>query len=38
LTRGNAAAAARRLGITERKMGLALHRYGIDWRRFRTLM
>lgn len=32
---GNAAAAARRLGITERRMGLALRRYGIDWRRFR---
>jgi len=38
LSRGNAAAAARHLGITERKMGLALHRYGIDWRRFRTFM
>ena len=36
ICRGNAAAAARRLGITERRMGLALHRYGIDWRRFRT--
>ncbi len=33
---GNAAAAARRLAITERRMGLALKRYGIDWRRFRT--
>jgi len=32
---GNAAAAARRLGITERRMGLALKRFGIDWRRFR---
>jgi Nif-specific regulatory protein len=32
---GNAAAAARRLGVTERRMGLALKRYGIDWRRFR---
>jgi len=38
ICRGNAAAAARRLGITERRMGLALHRYGIDWRRFRTSM
>lgn len=38
MTRGNAAAAARRLGLTERKMGLALHRYSIDWRRFRTSM
>ena len=36
ICRGNAAAAARRLGITERRIGLALHRYGIDWRRFRT--
>jgi Nif-specific regulatory protein len=36
ICRGNAAAAARRLGITERRMGLALHRYGIDWRRFRA--
>jgi len=33
---GNAAAAARRLGVTERRMGLALRRFGIDWRRFRT--
>jgi len=32
---GNAAAAARRLGVTERRIGLALKRYGIDWRRFR---
>ncbi len=32
---GNAAAAARRMGVSERRMGLALHRYGIDWRRFR---
>jgi Nif-specific regulatory protein len=38
MCRGNSAAAARRLGITERRMGLALHRYGIDWRRFRTSM
>jgi Nif-specific regulatory protein len=36
ICRGNAAAAARRLGVTERRMGLAIHRYGIDWRRFRT--
>jgi len=35
-SRGNAAAAARRLGISERRMGLALHRFAIDWRRFRT--
>jgi Nif-specific regulatory protein len=32
---GNAAAAARRLGVSERRMGLALKRYCIDWRRFR---
>ena len=32
---GNAAAAARRLGVSERRIGLALRRYGIDWRRFR---
>ncbi len=38
MCRGNSAAAARRLGITERRIGLALHRYGIDWRRFRTSM
>jgi Nif-specific regulatory protein len=38
ICRGNAAAAARRLGITERRMGLAIHRYGVDWRRFRTSM
>jgi Nif-specific regulatory protein len=38
MCRGNSAAAARRLGVTERRMGLALHRYGIDWRRFRTSM
>jgi Nif-specific regulatory protein len=36
MCRGNAAAAARRLGVSERRMGLALHRFGIDWRRFRT--
>jgi len=33
---GNAAAAARRLGITERRMGLSMKRHGVDWRRFRT--
>jgi Nif-specific regulatory protein len=33
---GNAAAAARRLGVSERRIGLALRRYGIDWRRYRT--
>jgi Nif-specific regulatory protein len=38
LCRGNAAEAARRLGITERRMGLVLKKYSIDWRRFRTNM
>jgi Nif-specific regulatory protein len=33
---GNASAAARQLGITDRRIGLALHKYAIDWRRFRT--
>jgi Nif-specific regulatory protein len=33
---GNAAAAARMLGVTERRMGLGLKRFGIDWRRFRA--
>jgi Nif-specific regulatory protein len=33
---GNMAAAARRLGITERKMGLRIHHYGINWRFYRT--
>ncbi len=37
-SRGNSAEAARQLGITERRMGLALHRYSIDWRKFRTSM
>ena len=36
--RGNAAAAARRLGITERRFRLGLERYKIDWRKFRTKM
>ncbi len=34
--RGNKAAAARELGITERIMGLRVKHYGIDPRRFRT--
>ena len=34
-TRGNMAEAARRLGITERIMGLRVRRYGLDARRFR---
>jgi Nif-specific regulatory protein len=33
---GNMAAAARRLGITERQMGLRVHHYGINWRSYRT--
>ncbi|WP_005037458.1 sigma 54-interacting transcriptional regulator [Holophaga foetida] len=36
MTNGNMAAAARRLGITERQMGFRVHRYGIDWHRYRT--
>ncbi|MBP1628183.1 MAG: transcriptional regulator, NifA subfamily, Fis Family [Holophagaceae bacterium] len=36
MTSGNMAAAARRLGITERQMGFRVHRYGIDWHRYRT--
>jgi Nif-specific regulatory protein len=33
--KGNMAAAARRLGITERQMGLRVHHYAIDWRSYR---
>ncbi|MDR1278265.1 MAG: sigma 54-interacting transcriptional regulator [Treponema sp.] len=33
---GNMAAAARRLGISERQMGLRVHHYGINWRLFRS--
>jgi Nif-specific regulatory protein len=36
LSDGNMAAAARRLGITERKMGLRVHHYGINWRLYRS--
>jgi len=32
---GNMAAAARRLGVTERQIGLRVHHYGINWRQFR---
>jgi Nif-specific regulatory protein len=35
-SRGNMAKAARSLGITERIMGLRVHAYGIEPRRFRT--
>jgi Nif-specific regulatory protein len=38
MTNGKMAAAARRLDITERQMGLRIHRYGIDWHRYRTKM
>jgi Nif-specific regulatory protein len=34
--RGNMAKAARALGITERLMGLRVHKHGIDYRRFRS--
>jgi Nif-specific regulatory protein len=33
---GNRAAAARRLGISERQMGLRVHHYGINWRLYRS--
>jgi Nif-specific regulatory protein len=33
---GNMASAARRLGITERQMGLRVRHYGINWRFYRT--
>lgn len=36
ITCGNMAAAARRLGITERQIGLRIHHYGIDWRLYRS--
>jgi Nif-specific regulatory protein len=36
ITDGNMAAAARRLGITERQMGLRVHHYGIMWRLYRA--
>jgi Nif-specific regulatory protein len=35
-SRGNMAKAARLIGITERRMGLRVHRYGIEPRRFHT--
>jgi len=38
MARGNAAQAARMLGISERRMGLALSRHGLDWKEFRTKM
>jgi Nif-specific regulatory protein len=36
LENGNAAAAARRLGATERRVRYAMQRYRIDARRFKT--
>jgi Nif-specific regulatory protein len=36
ITDGNMAAAARRLGISERQMGLRVHHYGINWRLYRS--
>jgi Nif-specific regulatory protein len=33
---GNMAAAARRLGISERQIGLRVHHYGINWRLYRS--
>ncbi|MDR2027900.1 MAG: sigma 54-interacting transcriptional regulator [Treponema sp.] len=36
IAEGNMAAASRRLGITERQMGLRVHHYGINWRLYRT--
>ncbi|MDR2102336.1 MAG: sigma 54-interacting transcriptional regulator, partial [Treponema sp.] len=38
ISEGNMAAAARRLGISERQMGLRVHHYGINWRIFRSKM
>ncbi|MDR1420484.1 MAG: sigma 54-interacting transcriptional regulator [Treponema sp.] len=35
---GSMAASARRLGISERQMGLRVHHYGINWRLYRTKM
>ncbi|MDR2617702.1 MAG: sigma 54-interacting transcriptional regulator [Treponema sp.] len=36
LSDGNMAAAARRLGVTERQMGLRVHHYGINWKLYRA--
>ena len=36
LSDGIAAQAAHSLGITERRFGLAMHKYNISWKRFRT--
>ncbi|MDR3115740.1 MAG: sigma 54-interacting transcriptional regulator [Treponema sp.] len=37
ISEGNMAAAARRLGITERQMGLRVRHYGINWRLYRSI-
>jgi Nif-specific regulatory protein len=37
ISEGNMAAAARRLGITERQIGLRVHHYGINWRLYRPV-
>ncbi|HSV55738.1 MAG TPA: helix-turn-helix domain-containing protein, partial [Magnetospirillaceae bacterium] len=37
MTDGNMSAAARDLGITERRMGLRVRRYGINWRLYRAI-
>ena len=37
LSRGNRAKAARDLGTSERLIGLRIEKFGIDWKRFRTL-
>lgn len=36
ITNGNMAASARRLGITERQIGLRVHHYGINWHLYRS--
>ena len=36
ISSGNMAAAARRLGVTERQMGLRVHHYGINWKLYRA--
>ncbi|MDR1029881.1 MAG: sigma 54-interacting transcriptional regulator [Treponema sp.] len=36
ISKGNMACAARRLGITERQMGLRVRHYGINWRLYRV--
>ncbi|HAE21564.1 MAG TPA: sigma-54-dependent Fis family transcriptional regulator [Spirochaetaceae bacterium] len=36
ISAGNMAAAARRLGITERQMGLRVHHYAIPWKLYRA--